>query len=60
MPDTDTISAILDLLDGQLERELAMAEKNPLWFGSFPGQTRAHIRFFAELTMSEDTGGNET
>lgn len=57
MPDAEPITMILDLLDDQLEREVSMAEANPLWFRSWPGQTREQIQFFQSLALDFDDGG---
>ena len=54
----ELIQSILDIIDDQIENEMILAEKNPLFFRDFPKQTRAHIRFFSELAIDSNSGGD--
>ena len=51
-----SIYEILDILESRLEKELALAEKNPVLWSEVPAQTKKQIQFFIELSLHMEGG----
>ena len=51
-----SIYDILDILESRLEKELALAEKNPVLWSEVPAQTKKQIQFFIELSLHMEGG----